>query len=171
MARAQLKVDNCNPERQIVRPAKRPVQQTPEPTMKTQALWLSALLFTLCFLPTDRVRAAAEESPTKTAHKNVNPDEFEKLSKEPDTVILDVRSPQEYARGHIKNSVLINFNDKNFDEKIKQLDKGKTYLVHCAVGGRSAKACDKLDTYGFPKVVNLEGGIKAWEKAGKPVEK
>jgi rhodanese-related sulfurtransferase len=136
--------------------------------MKTHALWMAALLFTLCFLPTDRLRAA--DAP-KTVHKNVNPDEFEKLSKEPGTVILDVRSPQEYAKGHIKNSVLINFNDKNFDEKIKQLDKGKTYLVHCAVGGRSAKACDKLDSYGFQKVVNLEGGIKAWEKAGKPVEK
>jgi rhodanese-related sulfurtransferase len=136
--------------------------------MKTHALWMAALLLTLCFLPTDRLRAA--DAP-KTVHKNVNPDEFEKLSKKPETVILDVRSPQEYAKGHIKNSVLINFNDKNFDEKIKQLDKGKTYLVHCAVGGRSAKACDKLDSYGFQKVVNLEGGIKAWQKAGKPVEK
>ena len=135
--------------------------------MKTHALWLSTLLLTLSFLPSGPVHA----DDAKTVHKNVNPDEFEKLSKEPDTVILDVRSPQEYAKGHIKNSVLINFNDKNFDEKIKQLDKGKTYLVHCAVGGRSAKACDKLDTYGFQKVVNLEGGIKAWEKAGKPVEK
>jgi rhodanese-related sulfurtransferase len=47
----------------------------------------------------------------------------------------------------------------------------KTYLVHCAVGGRSAQACTKLDAFEFPKVVNLLGGIKAWEKAGKPVEK
>jgi rhodanese-related sulfurtransferase len=113
----------------------------------------------------------ATAAPEKAIHRNVNADEFEKLSKEPDTVILDVRSPKEYAAGHIKNSVLIDFNGKDFDEKIKQLDKGKTYLVHCAVGGRSAKACTKMDNYDFPKVVNLEGGIKAWEKAGKPVEK
>jgi rhodanese-related sulfurtransferase len=115
--------------------------------------------------------AENKKTPDKPAHKNVNADEFEKLSKEPDTVILDVRSPKEYAAGHIKNAVLIDFNAKDFDEKIKQLDKSKTYLVHCAVGGRSAKASSKLDGFDFPKVVNLEGGIKAWEKAGKPVEK
>jgi rhodanese-related sulfurtransferase len=146
--------------------------------MKTDAIWLAALLFALSLVPSDRLRAApnapAEPPPATPApaiHKNVNPDEFEKLSKEPDTVILDVRTPKEYATGHIKNSVLINFNDKNFDEKVKQLDKTKTYLVHCAVGGRSARACDKLDTYGFTRVVNLKGGIKAWQNAGKPVEK
>jgi rhodanese-related sulfurtransferase len=169
MARARFKVDNRNPERQIVRRENRPVQPSPEPTMKkTHWIWMAGLLLTLSLAQTVRVQAADD---AKTVHKNVNADEFEKLSKNADTVILDVRSPQEYAKGHIKNSVLINFNAKDFDEKIKQLDKGKTYLVHCAVGGRSAKACDKLDTYGFAKVVNLEGGIKAWEKAGKPIEK
>jgi phage shock protein E len=112
--------------------------------------------------------AQADDKPT---HKNVNPEEFEKLSKESDTVILDVRSPKEYQAGHLKNSILIDFNAKDFDEKLKQLDKSKTYLVHCAVGGRSAKACNKLDAFDFKKVYNLEGGIKAWEKAGKPVEK
>jgi rhodanese-related sulfurtransferase len=136
--------------------------------MNTNLVWLAGLLFALSLVPSDRVRA---DAPDKTVHKNVKPDEFEKLSKEPDTVILDVRTPKEYATGHIKNSVLINFNDKNFDEKVKQLDKTKTYLVHCAVGGRSARACDKLDTYGFTRVVNLKGGIKAWQNAGKPVEK
>jgi phage shock protein E len=107
----------------------------------------------------------------KPVHKDVKADEFERLAKEPETVILDVRSPKEYAAGHIKNSVLIDFNAKDFEEKVKQLDRAKTYLVHCAVGGRSAKACSKMDGFDFPKVYNLEGGIKAWEKAGKPVEK
>jgi rhodanese-related sulfurtransferase len=134
-----------------------------------KAYWILAIAFALTALFT-----SAEDKkaiPEKAAHKNVKADEFEKLSKEPDTVILDVRSPKEYAAGHIKNSVLIDFNAKDFDEKIRQLDKSKTYLVHCAVGGRSAKASTRMDTFDFPKVVNLEGGIKAWEKAGKPVEK
>jgi rhodanese-related sulfurtransferase len=137
----------------------------PQPEAPMKALLILAVAFALAGPST------AAAAPEKTAHKNVNADEFEKLSKEPDTVILDVRSPKEYAAGHIKNSVLIDFNAKDFDEKIKQLDKSKTYLVHCAVGGRSAKACSKMDGFDFPKVVNLEGGIKAWEKAGKPVEK
>jgi phage shock protein E len=113
----------------------------------------------------------AAAAPANPAHRDVNADEFEQLAKAPDTVILDVRSPKEYAAGHIRDSVLIDFNAKEFDERVNKLDKSKTYLVHCAVGGRSAKACTKLDAFDFPKVVNLEGGIKAWEKAGKPVEK
>ena len=60
---------------------------------------------------------------------------------------------------------------KGLPEKIKALDKSKTYLVYCGIGGRSAKACKKLDTLAFPNVYNLDGGIKAWEKAGKPLEK
>lgn len=136
-----------------------------------KAYWILAAAFTLAGPFTSAEEKNPPVSPEKAVHKNVNADEFEKLSKEPDTIILDVRSPREYAAGHIKNSVLIDFNAKDFDEKIKQLDKSKTYLVHCAVGGRSAKACSKMDSFDFPKVVNLEGGIKAWEKAGKPVEK
>jgi rhodanese-related sulfurtransferase len=136
-----------------------------------KAYWILAVTFVLAATLASADDKNAPATPDKPAHRDVKADEFEKLSREPDTVILDVRSAREYAAGHIKNSVLIDFNAKDFDEKIKQLDKSKTYLVHCAVGGRSAKACSKMDTFDFPKVVNLEGGIKAWEKAGKPVEK
>lgn len=137
--------------------------------MKLNILWILAFALATASCTSAEEKRAPESD--KPVHRDVKADEFERLSKEPDTVILDVRSPKEYAAGHIKNSVLLDFNSKDFDEKLKQLDKSKTYLVHCAVGGRSAKACTKLDGYDFPKVVNLEGGIKAWEKAGKPVEK
>ena len=117
------------------------------------------------------VSALRADEKKETKHENVAADEFERLSKEPNTVILDVRTPKEYAAGHIKGSVLIDFSAKDFEKQIKELDKSKTYLVHCASGGRSAQACTKMDAFEFPKVVNLLGGIKAWEKAGKPVEK
>ena len=104
-------------------------------------------------------------------HKNVGVEEFEKLTKQPGNVVLDVRTPSEYRNGHLKDAVLIDFMAKDFEEKVKGLDKSKTYLVHCQVGGRSAKACTKLDKLGFTNVINLEGGYKAWEKAGKPIEK
>lgn len=107
----------------------------------------------------------------KLTHKDVGPDEFEKLSKEANTVILDVRHPNEYAAGHIKGTVLINYKDPQFQEKVKQLDRTKTYLVYCAVGVRGTWACEKMAKLDFPKLYNLEGGLKAWEKAGKPVEK
>jgi phage shock protein E len=128
----------------------------------------------LCLLvPAACVSAKEDPKPPAAAavHKDVSPDEFEKLARQPETVILDVRSPKEFEAGHLKNAVLVNFNAKDFDEQLKKLDKTKTYAVYCAVGGRSTKACGSLDTLGFPKVYNLTGGIKAWENAGKPIEK
>lgn len=112
--------------------------------------------------------AVAEDQPT---HKDISPDEFEKLSKQENTIILDVRTPAEYAAGHIKGAILINYKDKDFETKVKELDKSKTYLVHCAVGMRGTWACEKMAKLDFAKLYNLAGGLKAWEKAGKPVEK
>jgi rhodanese-related sulfurtransferase len=137
--------------------------------MRRHALMLIPLL--VLVLPAALARAEDKPDAPKAVHKSVGVDEFEKLSKEPNTVILDVRTPAEYATGHLKDAVLIDLNSKDFDQKVKALDKGKTYLVHCAVGMRSEKACKRLDTFDFPKVYNLEGGIKAWKNAGKPVEK
>src|SRR5436305_13800077 len=96
----------------------------------------------------------AEES--KSEVKNVKPDEFEKLSKEKDSVILDVRTPKEFAEGHLPGAVNIDWNSKEFEQKVAALDKNKTYLVHCAVGGRSARACDKLSKLEFRHLYNLE---------------
>jgi rhodanese-related sulfurtransferase len=136
--------------------------------MRIIALLLVAAVFLLTSVATTR----AEDKPAAApVHKNVGVEEFEKLTKQPGNVVLDVRTPSEYRNGHLKDAVLIDFMGKDFEEKVKGLDKSKTYLVHCQVGGRSAKACTKLDQLGFTNVINLEGGYKAWEKAGKPIEK
>ena len=110
-------------------------------------------------------------SPAKK-YKNVDPETFDKMRKTAkDAVVLDVRTKEEYKQGHIPGSVQIDFNSPDFEKELGKLDKNKTYLVHCAAGGRSARACKKMDTMDFPKLYNLEGGMGAWEKAGKPVEK
>jgi len=129
------------------------------------------LIAVLCLILPSRLAKADDKPDAKPVHKSVGVDEFEKLTKQPNAVILDVRTPAEYATGHLKDAVLIDLNSKDFDQKIKALDKDKTYLVHCAVGMRGEKACKRLDTFDFPKVYNLEGGIKAWKNAGKPIEK
>ncbi|HTG45155.1 MAG TPA: rhodanese-like domain-containing protein, partial [Verrucomicrobiae bacterium] len=85
--------------------------------------------------------------------------------------VLDVRTKKEYQEGHIPGSILIDFNSPDFEQQVQKLDKNKTYLVHCAAGGRSTRACKKMDTLNFSKLYNLEGGFGAWEKAGKPVQK
>jgi rhodanese-related sulfurtransferase len=137
--------------------------------MRTIALLLVGTLSLLTSLTPTRADDKPEATPA--VHKNVGVEEFEKLTKQPGNVVLDVRTPSEYRNGHLKDAVLIDFMAKDFEEKVKGLDKSKTYLVHCQVGGRSAKACAKLDKLGFTNVINLEGGYKAWEKAGKPIEK
>ena len=103
--------------------------------------------------------------------KNVNPEQFEKLRAEKTNVVLDVRTQKEYDAGHIPGAKLIDFNSPDFDKKVGALDKDKTYLVHCAGGNRSAKAAAKLSGMDFENVYNLEGGMRAWEKAGNKPEK
>jgi phage shock protein E len=109
----------------------------------------------------------------KPAVENIKPDKFDALRKS-DTnkvVVLDVRTKKEYSEGRIPGSVLIDFNSPDFEKQVAKLDKSKTYLVHCAHGGRGSRACKKMDELGFKQLYNLEGGITEWEKAGKPVEK
>ena len=86
-------------------------------------------------------------------------------------MVLDVRTREEYAAGHIPGAVNIDVNAPDFQEKISKLDKNKTYLVHCAAGVRSARACDRMSRLDFSKLYNLGGGFRAWEKAGNKAEK
>lgn len=134
----------------------------------TFALVLVSLVTTL--LTTIGVRAADAKAEPKT-YKNVNVEEFDKLRQEKNTVVLDVRTAEEVAKAKIPGSVVIDFNAEDFDKQVAKLDKSKTYLVHCAAGGRSARACKKMEKLDFVKLYNLEGGMTAWQAAGKPVEK
>jgi rhodanese-related sulfurtransferase len=86
-------------------------------------------------------------------------------------VILDVRTPAEFSAGHIPGAVNLDYNAPDFQAKAAALDKHRTYLVHCATGGRSVRACEKLNHLDFPNLYNLPGGFRAWVKAGQPVEK
>jgi rhodanese-related sulfurtransferase len=137
--------------------------------MKTKYL-LAALLISLAPLTT----RAADEKPAaekKAAVKRVDAEEFDKLRADKKNVILDVRTEKEFKAGHIPGATNIDLNSPDFDEKVAKLDKNKTYLVHCAGGVRSARACKKLEGAGFKELYDLAPGFKGWEKAGKPVEK
>lgn len=86
-------------------------------------------------------------------------------------IILDVRTPPEYAKGHIKDAINLNYYSDNFKDKLDQLDKSKTYLVYCRSGHRSGKTLDIMEKLGFTKVYNLLGGVVQWEKEGLPTVK
>ena len=138
--------------------------------MKYLRLILAIAFSFVLFSPSARAEPASKPA-TQSAIRTIDVDEFEKLAADSTNVILDVRTPEEFAAGHLPNAVNIDFNAEDFEQKVAALDKTKTYLVHCASGGRSARACKKLDRLDFPSVYNLKGGIAAWEKAGKKVEK
>jgi rhodanese-related sulfurtransferase len=112
--------------------------------------------------PADAVVA----SPAKITH--VGPDGAAKLIAEGKITVLDLRTPDEFARGHIAGARLLDCQAKDFAQTLGELDKTKTYLVHCASGGRSTQALKQFQKLGFQSVVHLDGGLSAWKRAGKP---
>ena len=104
---------------------------------------------------------------TKTS---LSADEFEKGIAKDSIQILDVRTAGEYASGHIKNTLLANWNDpKEFERRIGFIDKAKSIYVYCLAGGRSAAAAEKMRSMGY-NVYELKGGINAWKAANKNLE-
>lgn len=102
---------------------------------------------------------------------SVNAEEFERAIAGEKVQVLDVRTAQEYNSGHIKNALLADWNNKKqFEERIKYVDKNKPVYVYCLSGSRSAAAAERLKKIGFSTVVNLEGGINAWKRNNKPLE-
>jgi len=108
---------------------------------------------------------------TNAVFKNLSVEEFARMAADKQNVILDVRTPKEFQAGHLSGAMNLDVSASDFQAKAALLDRSKIYLVHCASGVRSARACEKLNHLDFPNLYNLPGGFRAWAKAGKPVEK
>lgn len=98
------------------------------------------------------------------------PDVYQQKLAELKPVVLDVRTPKEYAEGHIEGATNINFYDEDFAERMKAKPKDKTYFIYCRSGGRSGKTLAMMKKAGFT-IYDLKGGMIAWNKANKPVVK
>ena len=99
----------------------------------------------------------------------MNVDNFSKYITNDSVQLVDVRTPEEYAEGHISGAKNINVFDSDFvDEAEKTLDKSKPVAVYCRSGKRSADAARELSDIGF-NVANLEGGILVWKEEHKPI--
>jgi rhodanese-related sulfurtransferase len=99
---------------------------------------------------------------SETGNELAKSQRFERLMKKSNTVVLDVRTPEEYKEGHLPNAVLLDFNGGVFDAEFAKLDRSKNYLVYCKSGRRSDKAAGKMKGAGFSNVIQLKGGIQAW---------
>jgi len=83
--------------------------------------------------------------------------------------LVDVRTPAEYAQGYLANAVNLDWTSGQLEAQAGTLDKSKPVLLYCASGRRSASAREHLAKEGFTDVVDLSGGIYAWEAQGQPV--
>ncbi|MDD5190604.1 MAG: rhodanese-like domain-containing protein [Dehalococcoidales bacterium] len=86
-------------------------------------------------------------------------------------VILDVRTPTEFAEGHMANAINVDQEAADFTDKIQALDKTRTYLVYCRSGRRSQLATEAMIGKGFTRVYNMLNGMNDWQAAGYPVVK
>ena len=95
---------------------------------------------------------------------NLSETEWVKLHDESEeSVIIDVRTDDEFSTGYIEGAVNINFYMGNkFISEIDKLDKSKSYFIYCKSGARSGQTCELMKQKGFKKVYNLEGGILGW---------
>ena len=102
--------------------------------------------------------------------RNLSVDEFAGMAADKGNVILDVRTATEFAASRVPGALNLDVTAADFESKAAALDQSKAYLVYCASGVRSVRACEQLARLKFPRLYNLPGGFRAWAKAGKTVE-
>lgn len=112
------------------------------------------------------VVSVAACSSASAATEDVNVEEFASVIEGPGIVILDVRTPEEFAQGHIAGSININVESPDFTSKVEQLDKSRTYAVYCRSGRRSGVATQQMESLGFTSLYNMNGGVIDWAGAG-----
>jgi len=90
----------------------------------------------------------------------------EALKATPNATIIDVRTPEEFQGGHLKDAVNFNVLEADFNAQVSKLDKTQPVFVYCKVGGRSADAVERMKGMGFTTIYDMKGGYMAWSSAG-----
>jgi len=136
-----------------------------------RVLVLSALLVVGLVVTGGCVRS---EIPTQII-ENITPQEAFALiqgnQNNPDFVIIDVRTLEEFAEGHLEDAINIDYYSETFRDELTLLDKSKTYLIYCRSGNRSGQTLDIMEELNFREVYNMSGGIKQWLAEGLPTVK
>ena len=101
-----------------------------------------------------------------SAIQNVDPQTFLTTAAQPGVTVIDVRTPEEYAAGHLDGAVNMNVEGPDFGAQIATLDTAGTVAVYCRSGRRSAAAADQMADAGFTTIVNLDGGLADLQAAG-----
>lgn len=114
-----------------------------------------------------------KKQPLSTQQANtievLTPEQFKDKSE--GQTIIDIRTPQEYAQGHIEEAVNINYFDNQFLDKVSKFDKSKPVFIYCRSGNRTSSASRKLAKAGFEKVYDLQNGILNWTRNKQKIVK
>ena len=127
------------------------------------------LLITLLGLLLSSCAQPQVKSDSALGIQELSADQFKQYVDKGDMIIVDVRTPAEYAQGHIPGAINVDFNNPNFTLQLEEMDKSKNYLMHCLSGGRSAQALKIFKSIGFKNVGHLTNGIQEWEQKGYPI--
>lgn len=106
---------------------------------------------------------------SSTSVDTVSPQDFLVKAAEPGVVVIDVRTPDEYAAGHVEGAFNLDVEAPTFSSVISELDKGATFVVYCHSGRRSGAATDAMAEAGFTSIYNLEGGMADLQSAGATI--
>ena len=118
------------------------------------------------------MHSSCQNASTKDSNiKKLSANEFENtMELDSNLQLIDVRTPEEFNQGFIKNAKNVNWNGGDFETEVTKLDKSKTVFVYCLAGGRSGEAANKLKDLGFTTIYDLKGGMNAWRNANKHIE-
>lgn len=138
---------------------------------RTVLLALAAFPLAACSSGSSKDSQASPATGASGNGAKVEVDAFKKQMAKEGARILDVRTPDEFASGHLEKAENIDVNAADFASRMGALDKSLPWAVYCHSGNRSGIAVEAMVAAGFTDVVHLDGGIGGWEQAGNPVVK
>lgn len=108
-------------------------------------------------------------SATQATGEHLAASDFSAALSKPGTIVLDVRTPAEFASGHLPQAKNIDIEGPDFATQIAALDKSATYAVYCRSGNRSGTALEQMAAADFTHAFDLADGIVAWQSMGGPI--
>lgn len=123
------------------------------------------------FLALSGFDALAKEPTDELLEPRAAWDLIQKNKSNPNFVVLDVRTPEEFNEGHIEGAINIDYNSGGFKTELRELDKRKTFLVYCRTGRRSAEAVKVMKDLGFENIVRMKGDVVKWKSEKLPLVK
>jgi rhodanese-related sulfurtransferase len=139
--------------------------------MKKKLIIFAIPIFIICLgfiLPS---LSAQDSTRILTVSAKEAADLIDKHNGDSNFAILDIRTPGEFQSGHLQSAILIDFYSQTFVDRLRQLDKGKNFLIYCRTGNRSARSLEIFKKLKFQKIYHMANGISTWYSEGFPVVK